>query len=70
LPEANTCCYATDDNKRRGRNPGTQTHYNWDAGWNVINEEDNCGNLTVTYVHDPGKVVGTILARIEGDTPA
>jgi RHS repeat-associated protein len=45
--------------------------YNWDAGWNVINlatasrKEDNCGNLTVTYIHDPGKVVGTILARID-----
>jgi RHS repeat-associated protein len=42
----------------------------WQAGWNVINEEDNCGNLRVTYVHDPGKVVGTILARIEGSDPA
>jgi RHS repeat-associated protein len=62
--------YATDDNKHRGRNPGTHTHYNWDAGWNVINEEDNCGSLTVTYIHDPGKVVGTILARIEGSDPA
>jgi len=36
----------------------------------VVNEEDGCGNLTVTYVHDPSKVVGTILARIEGDTPS
>jgi RHS repeat-associated protein len=28
------------------------------------------GILTATYVHDPGKVVGTILARIEGSDPA
>ena len=33
-------------------------------------KEDNCANLTVTYVHDPGKVAGTILARIEGSDPA
>jgi len=66
----------SEDKSGRFRNLGANVEYNWDAGWNVVNlatasrKEDNCGNLTVTYVHDPGKVVGTILARIEGDTPA
>jgi len=32
----------------------------------VISEEDNCGTLSKTYVHDPGKPIGTILADVSG----
>ena len=63
-----TYSYSTDDNKRRGSNAGLSAHYkyNWDAGWNVVNEEDNCGSLTVTYVHDPGNSEKQILRLRSG----
>jgi len=58
--------YWTPDGKRRDRNVGgTVTQYNWDAGWNVINEEDTCGNLTMTYVN-----AGMILADIDASSGA
>ncbi len=59
------------DLKRRKRQDSSATRqYNWDAGWNVISEENGCGTLTMTYVHDPGKVIGTILADVSGDDPS
>jgi len=27
-------------------------------------KENGCGTLTMTYVHDPGKVIGTVLLRV------
>jgi len=59
------------DGKRRKRQDSSATRqYNWDAGWNVISEENGCGTLTMTYVHDPGKVIGTILADVDSDDPS
>jgi RHS repeat-associated protein len=45
-------------------------YLDWDAEWNVISEENGCGTLTMTYVHDPGKVIGTILADVDSDDPS
>jgi len=51
------------DGKRRSRTAsGTTTNYNWDAGYNIINEEDSGGDLTMTYI---GK-----LADVSGDDPS
>jgi len=62
---------ASGDGKRRKRQDSSATtQYNWDAGWNVINEENGCGTLTMTYVHDPGRVIGTILADVDSDDPS
>jgi RHS repeat-associated protein len=59
------------DGKRRKRQDSSATRqYKWDAGWNVISEENGCGTLTMTYVHAPGKVIGTILADVDSDDPS
>jgi len=53
------------DGKRRERsstNRVSYTWYNWDAGFNVISEEDESGRLEKTYV---GR-----LAHIEGSNPS
>jgi len=58
------------DGKRRTRETATSyMWYNW-AGWNVINEEDSGNFLERTYIHDPGKVVGTIRAHSQGTNPS
>ncbi|MBI4556874.1 MAG: RHS repeat protein [Candidatus Hydrogenedentes bacterium] len=59
------------DQKRRERNPsgGSITKFNWDAGWNVISEENSSDTLTMTYVHDPVKSIGTVLADVSGSNP-
>jgi len=57
--------------KRRERTVGgTTTQYNWDAGWNLLNEEDASGNLTRTFFHDPNKPIGTMLAHVDGTSPS
>jgi len=48
----------------------TTPQYNWDAGWNLLNEEDGSGNLTRTFFHDPGKPIGTMLAHVDGTAPS
>jgi RHS repeat-associated protein len=59
------------DQKRRQRDDGTTvTCYNYDIGWSLLNEEDNAGTLTMTYVHDPMKAIGTVLADLGGTTPS
>jgi RHS repeat-associated protein len=59
------------DQKRRERDDGTTvTGYNYDIGWNLLNEESSGGTLTMTYVHDPMKVIGTVLVDLAGTTPA
>ncbi len=51
------------DGKRRQRTVGgTSTWYNWDSGWNVINEENSQGTLTMTYI---GK-----MAQVPGSSPS
>ncbi len=50
--------------KRRQRTGGgTTTRYRWDVGWNVLNEEDNLGNLTRTHK-------GRSTAHVDGTNPA
>jgi RHS repeat-associated protein len=52
------------DGKRRSRTAGgVTTGYNWDSGYNVINEEDSSGNLAMTYI-------GHTLADASGSSPA
>lgn len=42
------------DGRRRSAAAGVVTmRYRWDAGWNMINEEDGNGTLTRTYWHHP-----------------
>jgi RHS repeat-associated protein len=62
--------YGGDLKRRKRQDSSATTQYNWDAGWNVISEENGCGTLTMTYVHDPGKVIGTILADVDSDDPS
>ena len=53
------------DGKRRERDDGTNfTWYNWDVGYNVINEEDEGaglgnGTLAKTYIKQLGDVAGS-----------
>jgi len=49
---------------------GTTTKYNWNAGWNLLNEEDGSGNLTGTFFHDPNKPIGTMLAHVDDTAPS
>lgn len=58
--EGNVTYQYGGDGKRRERTAGgSTTKYNWDAGWNVINEEDSQGTLTMTYVGGLADVSGT-----------
>ena len=65
FPSEGNATYQYDGaGKRRQRTGGgTTTRYRWDAGWNVLNEEDNLGNLTRTYV-------GRSTAHVDGTNPA
>jgi hypothetical protein len=47
------------DGKRRERDDGTFTKYRWDAGWNVLEEEDGTGALTSTLVGKLADLAGT-----------
>lgn len=59
------------DYRRRERDDGmTVTWYNYDSRWNLLNEENSGGTLTMTYVQNPMKPVGTVLADLSGTTPA
>jgi RHS repeat-associated protein len=61
--EGNVTYQYGGDQKRRERTVGgTTTKYNWDIGWNVINEENSSGILTMTYI---GR-----LADVSGSNPA
>jgi len=57
------------DSKRRERSVsgGAYTWYNWDVGWNVINEDSSKqGTLTMTYVRG----LQGIMADVSGSNPA
>ena len=59
------------DGKRRSRTANSvTTGYNWDAGWNVINEETGAGALAMSYVHNPHRPGRATLAQIAGNNPA
>jgi hypothetical protein len=68
--------YGADGTRRKRQDSSATRQYNWDAGWNVISlatasrKENGCGTLTRTYVHAPGKVIGTILADVDSDDPS
>ncbi|MBL7646490.1 MAG: RHS repeat-associated core domain-containing protein [Candidatus Hydrogenedentes bacterium] len=61
---------AADDQKRRSRavTGGAMTKYRVDQGWGVVNEENSGGTLLSTYIHHPGRQIGTVLATSEGST--
>jgi hypothetical protein len=56
------------DQKRRSRSVsgGAMTKYRVDKGWGVVNEENSGGTLLSTYIHHPGRQIGTVLATSEG----
>ncbi|MBN2312000.1 MAG: RHS repeat-associated core domain-containing protein [Candidatus Hydrogenedentes bacterium] len=61
------------DQKRRSRSVsgGAYTWYNWDIGWNVINEENSIGSLAMTYaMDDPNAEVAAILSDVAGTNPS
>ena len=70
--EGNVSYTYGSDGKRRSRTAGgTTTRYRWDVGWNMLNEEDNLGNLTRTHVMDsPLAQVANVLADVAGTNPA
>ncbi len=70
--EGNVSYTYGSDGKRRSRTAGgTTTRYRWDVGWNMLNEEDNLGNLTRTHVMDsPLAEVANVLADVAGTNPA
>ena len=74
FPDEGTVTYNYGgDGKRRQRTVGgVSTWYNWDAGWNVINEESGTGtgSLTNTYVVKPGGDRGIVLAHVPGSSPS
>jgi RHS repeat-associated protein len=62
--------YGGDAKRRERFSGGATTWYNYDRGWNLLNEENGSDTLTMTYVHDPVKPIGTVLADLAGTTPA
>jgi len=49
---------------------GVTARYNWDMGWNVINEEDGAGALVRTYTHNPQSGGRATLGHVDGSSPA
>ncbi len=65
FPSEGNATYQYDGaGKRRQRTGGgATTRYRWDRAWTVVNEEDNLGNLTRTYV-------GSSSAHVDGTNPS
>ena len=55
--------YGGDGNRRTRTQNSATTTYNWDAGYNVLSEENGSGALTRSYV-------GRSMAHIDGATPS
>ncbi len=74
VPGEGSATYETGaDHKLRARTEGgTTTRYRWDAGFNILNDENGAGTLERTYVHHPlnWTGVGTVLADVAGSNPA
>ena len=73
FPSESNATYQYDGaGKRRQRTAGgATTKYRWDLGWNVLNEEDALGDLTLTHVMDsPLTEVANVLADVAGTNPA
>jgi YD repeat-containing protein len=60
------------DQKRRERTAGgTTVKYNWDIGWNLINQESSGGTLAESYViGNPNAEVATLLGMVSGSNPS
>ena len=74
FPSEGTVAYEYGgDQKRRERSVsgGDYTWYNWDIGWNVINEENSNCTLSMTYTMDsPAAQVAGVLADASTTNPA
>jgi len=57
--------YGADGKRRQRTANSVTTKYRWDAGWNMINEENVLDVLTMTYIADGG-----VLAEITGTVPS
>jgi RHS repeat-associated protein len=62
--------YGGDQKRRSMTTGGVTTQYNWDMGWNVINEEDGNGDLARTYTHNPQSGGRATLGHVDGTSPA
>jgi len=62
--------YGGDAKRRERVSGGVTTWYNYDRAWGLINEEDGSNGLSKTYIHDPAKPIGTVLADLATATPA
>jgi RHS repeat-associated protein len=62
--------YGGDQKRRTMTVGGVTTGYNWDARWNVINEEDGSGDLARSYFHHPQLPTRATLAHVDGTSPA
>jgi len=60
------------DQKRRERTAGgTTVKYNWDLGWNLLNQETSAGTLAESYVvQNPNAEVSTLLGMVSGSNPS
>jgi RHS repeat-associated protein len=60
------------DQKRRERTAGgTTVNYNWDLGWNLLNQETSGGTLAESYVvQNPNAEVATLLGMVSGSNPS
>jgi Rhs family protein len=65
-----TYAYGGDGKRRERTAGGVTTGYNYDLGWNLLNEEDGTGALTTTFIHAPQGAVGPMLADVAGGNPA
>lgn len=74
MPDEASAMYLTGgDQKRRLKlQGGSLTRYRWDAGFNMVHEENYWGPLERTYVHHPlnWTGVGTVLGDVAGANPA
>ena len=57
--------YGADGKRRQRTANSVTTKYRWDAGWNMINEENVLDVLTMTYVANGG-----VLAELTGTVPS
>jgi len=62
--------YGGDGRRRSAAAGGLTMRYRWDAGWNMINEEDGNGTLTRSYWHHPQAGGRAALAHVDGANPA
>jgi len=62
------CRDAHPDAKPRAQPGEGLPQYNWDAGWNIISEEDYAGTLTTTYINAGMMILGDVSGN-RGQSP-